>query len=94
MIDGLARAGLELIDAERCAALRETLWCWLDGLGRTRRLPRGGRRGEFRVWRVPRGRRTPERGWLSLWQLLAGKPLPDGEVPHPLTRLYVRPEGD
>jgi cyclopropane-fatty-acyl-phospholipid synthase len=30
-----------------------------------------------------------ERGWLSLWQLLAGKPLPDGRLPHPLTRDYM-----
>ena len=30
-----------------------------------------------------------DRGWLSLWQLLAGKPLPDGRLPHPLTREYM-----
>ena len=31
------------------------------------------------------------RGWLSLWQLLAGKPLPDGALPHPRTRRYMYP---
>jgi hypothetical protein len=26
---------------------------------------------------------------MSLWQLLAGKPLSDGSLPHPLTRDYM-----
>ena len=26
---------------------------------------------------------------MPLWQLLAGKPLPDGRLPHPLTRDYM-----
>ncbi len=30
-----------------------------------------------------------DRGWLSLWQLLAGKAMPDGRLPHPLTRYYM-----
>jgi cyclopropane-fatty-acyl-phospholipid synthase len=30
-----------------------------------------------------------ERGWLSLWQLLAGKPLGDGRLPHPWTRDHM-----
>jgi cyclopropane-fatty-acyl-phospholipid synthase len=30
-----------------------------------------------------------DRGWLSLWQLLAGKPLDGGALPHPLTRDYM-----
>jgi cyclopropane-fatty-acyl-phospholipid synthase len=30
-----------------------------------------------------------DRGWLSLWQLLAGKPYGDGRLPHPLTREYM-----
>ena len=30
-----------------------------------------------------------DRGWLSLWQLLGGKPLADGRLPHPLTREYM-----
>ena len=34
-----------------------------------------------------------DRGWLSLWQIVAGKPLPDGRLPHPLTRGYMYPCG-
>jgi cyclopropane-fatty-acyl-phospholipid synthase len=30
-----------------------------------------------------------DRGWLSLWQLLGGKPLRDGRLPHPLTREFM-----
>ena len=30
-----------------------------------------------------------DRGWLSLWQVLAGKAHADGRLPHPLTRDYM-----
>jgi cyclopropane-fatty-acyl-phospholipid synthase len=93
VIGGLARAGLELVDAE---ALREhyakTLWCWLDGLEANADAARTEVGEEkFRVWRIylAGSAHAFERGWLSLWQLLAGKPLPDGELPHPLTRDYI-----
>jgi cyclopropane-fatty-acyl-phospholipid synthase len=93
VIGGLARAGLELVDAE---ALREhyakTLWCWLDGLeahADAARAEVGEER--FRVWRIylAGSAHAFERGWLSIWQLLAGKPLPDGKLPHPMTRDYI-----
>ena len=50
---------------------------------------------KFRVWRIylAGSAHAFERGWLSLWQLLAGKPLPDGRLPHPLTRAYMYPAG-
>ena len=45
----------------------------------------------YRVWRIymAGSAHAFDRGWLSLWQLLAGKPLPDGRLPHPLTRDYM-----
>ena len=93
VIDGLARSGLELVDAE---ALREhyarTLWCWLDGLEANADAARAEVGEEkFRVWRVylAGSAHAFERGWLSIWQLLAGKPLPGGGLPHPLTRDYM-----
>ncbi len=93
VIGGLARAGLELVDAE---ALREhyakTLWSWLDGLEANADAARAEVGEEkFRVWRIylAGSAHAFERGWLSIWQLLAGKPLPDGELPHPLTREYI-----
>jgi len=93
VIEGLAAQGLELVDAE---ALREhyarTLWQWVDRLEKnadTARREVGEER--YRVWRIymAGSAHAFDRGWLSLWQLLAGKPHADGRLPHPLTRDYM-----
>jgi cyclopropane-fatty-acyl-phospholipid synthase len=93
VIQGLAADGLELIDAE---ALREhyarTLWHWVDRLEANADAARkevGEER--FRVWRIylAGSAYAFDRGWLSLFQLLAGKPFPDGKLPHPATREYM-----
>ncbi len=96
--EAMSREGLELVDAE---ALREhyakTLWCWLDGLEMNATAARAEVGEEkFRVWRVylAGSAHAFERGWLSLWQLLAGKALPDGRLPHPWTREYMYPHED
>ena len=93
VIEGMAAQGLEVIDGE---ALREhyakTLWHWCESLESAADAARrevGEER--YRVWRIylAGSAHAFERGWLSLWQLLAGKPLPDGRLPHPLTRDYM-----
>ena len=93
VIQGLATEGLELIDAE---ALREhyarTLWHWVDRLESNEEAARrevGEER--FRVWRIylAGSAHSFDRGWLSIFQLLAGKPLSDGSLPHPATREYM-----
>jgi cyclopropane-fatty-acyl-phospholipid synthase len=93
VIQGFAAAGLELIDAE---ALREhyarTLWHWVDGLESNADAARSEVGEEkFRVWRIylAGSAHAFERGWLSIFQLLAGRPLPDGQLPHPATREYM-----
>jgi len=93
VIEGMADQGLELVDAE---ALREhyakTLWHWCERLEAHAAAARAEVSEEtYRVWRIylAGSAHAFERGWLSLWQLLAGKPLPDGSLPHPLTREYV-----
>jgi cyclopropane-fatty-acyl-phospholipid synthase len=93
VIAGLADRGLELIDAE---ALREhyarTLWRWVERLEASAEAARAEVGEEkFRVWRIymAGSAHAFDRGWLSLWQLLAGKPLSDGRLPHPLTREYM-----
>ena len=95
VMEGAAAQGLEVIDAE---ALREhyarTLWHWLERLEASADAARrevGEER--FRVWRVylAGSAHAFDRGWLSLFQLLAGKPLPDGRLPHPPTREYMYP---
>ena len=93
VVEGMARQGLEAIDAE---ALREhyakTLWCWVDRLearADEARQEIGDER--FRIWRIymAGSAHAFDRGWLSLWQILAGKPHADGRLPHPLTRDYM-----
>ncbi len=93
VIEGMARQGLEPLDAE---ALREhyakTLWCWVDRLearADEARAEIGDER--FRIWRIymAGSAHAFDRGWLSLWQILAGKPHADGRLPHPLTRDYM-----
>ena len=89
----MAASGLEVVDAE---GLREhyakTLWHWTERLesnGEAARREAGEER--YRVWRIymAGSAHAFDRGWLSLWQLLAGKPLVDGRLPHPLTREYM-----
>jgi cyclopropane-fatty-acyl-phospholipid synthase len=93
VISAMSAAGLEVVDGE---ALRphyaKTLWHWTERLEANAEAARrevGDER--FRVWRIymAGSAHAFERGWLSLWQLLAGKPLPDGRLPHPLTRDYM-----
>jgi cyclopropane-fatty-acyl-phospholipid synthase len=93
VMEAMAAAGLEVVDAE---ALREhygkTLWHWTDRLEASAEAARrevGEER--FRVWRIymAGSAHAFDRGWLSLWQLLAGKPLDGGALPHPLTREYI-----
>ncbi|HKU87314.1 MAG TPA: class I SAM-dependent methyltransferase [Casimicrobiaceae bacterium] len=93
VIEGLAAQGLEVVDGE---ALREhyakTLWHWVDRLEASADAARREIGEEkFRVWRIymAGSAHAFDRGWLSLWQLLAGKPLADGRLPHPLTRDYM-----
>jgi cyclopropane-fatty-acyl-phospholipid synthase len=95
VIEGLAADGLELVDAE---SLREhyaqTLWRWVDRLeanADSARREAGEER--FRVWRIylAGSAHAFDRGWLSIFQLLAGKPLADGRLPHPPTREYMYP---
>ncbi len=93
VIGGMAAQGLELVDAE---ALREhyarTLWHWVERLeARADRARAEVGEERFRVWRIYMAGSAHgfERGWMSLWQLLAGKPLADGRLPHPATRDYI-----
>jgi cyclopropane-fatty-acyl-phospholipid synthase len=95
VIEGMAAQGLETVDAE---ALREhyakTLWHWVERLEANADAARrevGETR--YRVWRIylAGSAHAFDRGWLSLWQVLAGKPHADGKLPHPLTRDYMYP---
>ncbi len=93
VIRGLASEGFEVIDAE---ALREhyakTLWFWCDRLEANAAAARAEVGDEkYRIWRIYLAGSAHgfERGWMSLFQVLAGKPFADGRLPHPLTRDYM-----
>jgi cyclopropane-fatty-acyl-phospholipid synthase len=93
VIEGLSAQGLELLDAE---PLREhygrTLWHWVDRLERNADAARRESGEErFRTWRIylAGSAHAFDRGWLSIFQLLAGKPFADGRMPHPATRDYM-----
>jgi cyclopropane-fatty-acyl-phospholipid synthase len=93
VISAMSAAGLEVVDAE---ALREhyakTLWHWTERLEANADAARREAGEErYRVWRIylAGSAHAFDRGWLSLWQLLAGRPLEDGRLPHPLTRDYM-----
>lgn len=89
----MARQGLEVWDAE---CLRphyaRTLWHWVDRL-EARRAEARAMVGEkkLRVWLIYMAGSAYAftRGWISIYQLLGGKPLSDGTLPHPLTREHV-----
>lgn len=93
VIEALARQGLECWDAE---CLRphyaRTLWHWVDRLEthaeEARKLVGEER---FRIWQIymAGSAHAFEHGWMSLFQVLAGKPLVTGELPYPLTREHV-----
>ena len=93
VIAAMSTAGLEVVDGE---ALREhyarTLWHWTERLEANADVARREAGEErYRVWRIymAGSAHSFERGWLSLWQLLAGKPHADGRLPRPLTRDYM-----
>jgi cyclopropane-fatty-acyl-phospholipid synthase len=93
VMEGIAKQGLEVVDAE---ALREhyakTLWHWVERLESNADAARAEVGEEkYRIWRIymAGSAHAFDRGWLSLWQLLAGKPHADGRLPHPLTRDYI-----
>jgi cyclopropane-fatty-acyl-phospholipid synthase len=89
----MAGQGLEPWDAE---CLRphyaKTLWEWV---GRLESKQDEARRivGEkmYRIWRIymAGSAHAFDRGWISIFQILATKPLQDGSVPYPLTREHV-----
>lgn len=93
LIESMSGAGLECLDAE---SLRphyvKTLWHWVDRLERNAQAARAlVGESRYRVWRVymAGSAHAFARGWISLFQILAGKPLPDGSLPYPYRRDHV-----
>src|SRR5574340_201047 len=93
VIEALSQKGLECVDAESLRPhYARTLWHWVQRLeanaDKARELV-----GEkkFRIWRIymAGSANAFSRGWISLFQLVAGKPRADGSLPYPYTRDHI-----
>ncbi|HSS47092.1 MAG TPA: class I SAM-dependent methyltransferase [Burkholderiales bacterium] len=93
VMETMSQQKLECLDAENLRAhYAKTLWHWVERLDakqdQARRIV-----GEkiFRTWQVYMAGSADafERGWISIYQLLAGRPLADGRLVYPLTREFV-----
>ena len=93
VMHSMSREGLECWDAE---CLRphyaRTLWHWVDRLETSERAAKmlvGEEK--YRIWQIymAGSAHAFERGWMSLFQVLGGKPHADGRLPYPLTREHV-----
>ena len=92
-IELLARSRLECADVE---CLRphyaKTLWHWVDRLEARKEEARalvGDKK--YRIWRIYMAGYALafQRGWVSVYQVLAGKPKANGTLALPLTREYI-----
>lgn len=90
VITAMSEQGLECSDAENLRPhYARTLWHWVERLeaNRDEALARVGEKA-FRVWRIymAGSAHAFERGWMSLFQVLAGKPEAGGQLGLPATR--------
>lgn len=93
VIAEMARQGLECRDVESLRPhYARTLWHWVERLEANREAA-VAKVGEkiYRIWRIymAGSAHAFERGWLAIYQVLAGRPTPDGALPLPLTREYI-----
>lgn len=93
VIESLSAHGLECWDVE---CLRphyaRTLWHWVDRLEahETQAKEIVGEE-KYRIWQIymAGSAHAFERGWMSIFQILGGRPLANGTMPYPLTREHV-----
>jgi cyclopropane-fatty-acyl-phospholipid synthase len=93
MIAEMSRQGLECWDVESLRPhYARTLWHWVDRLesNRDQAVKMAGEK-IYRIWRIymAGSAHAFERGWLSLYQVLAGKPLENGTLDFPIDRSYI-----
>ncbi len=95
VIEVMSRQGLECLDVESLRPhYARTLWHWVERLeaevDQVRRLVS---EEVYRTWRAYLAgfAYAFEQGWVSVYQILAAKPLEDGSVPYPLARESIYP---
>ncbi|HCX32310.1 MAG TPA: SAM-dependent methyltransferase [Rhodocyclaceae bacterium] len=98
VIEASSAEGLECVDVESLRPhYARTLWHWVDRLDANAARARefvGEKR--YRVWRIymAGSAHAFARGWITIHQVLAGRPLPDGSLPYPYTRGHFCSEPD
>ncbi len=93
VIGEMSGSGLECRDVESLRPhYARTLWQWVERLesNRAAALAMVGEKG-YRVWRIymAGSAHAFERGWLSVYQVLAGRPTASGGLALPPTREYI-----
>jgi cyclopropane-fatty-acyl-phospholipid synthase len=93
VIAEMAEQGLESWDVESLRPhYARTLWHWVERL-ESRQDAAIAAVGEkvYRIWRIymAGSAHAFERGWMSVYQILAGKPLADGRLGAASTRDYI-----
>ena len=88
-------SGLECLDAENLRPhYATTLWHWVTRLEAqaTRAIELIGEE-KYRIWRIymAGSAHAFERGWLELWQVLAGKGVDGSQPQYPFRRDYIYP---
>jgi len=89
----MAQQGLESWDVESLRPhYARTLWGWVENLEASREaaLKTVGEK-VYRIWRIymAGSAHAFERGWMSIYQILAGKALPNGRLAVPSSRDYM-----
>lgn len=93
VIAEMSAQGFECRDIESLRPhYARTLWQWVERLEANREaaFAEAGEKA-YRIWRVymAGSAHAFERGWMSVFQVLAGKPTATGALPLPLTRDYI-----
>jgi cyclopropane-fatty-acyl-phospholipid synthase len=93
VISDMSAQGLESWDVESLRPhYARTLWSWVERLDANREaaLRMVGEK-TYRIWRIymAGSAHAFERGWMSIYQVLAGKPLANGKLGVPTTREHI-----
>ncbi len=93
VIELAAQSGLDVVDVECWRShYARTLWQWVERLDAHREAAiRIVGEERYRIWRIymAGSANAFERGWISIYQVLVAKALPDGSTGLPLTRAHL-----
>jgi cyclopropane-fatty-acyl-phospholipid synthase len=93
VVSEMSERGLETWDVESLRPhYARTLWQWVERLEshQDSAIAAVGEKA-YRIWRIymAGSAHAFERGWMSVYQILAGKPLADGRLTTPATREHI-----